>query len=127
MKFIFGIILFYTIQPLVASDFNHYVTIQEKEESKFLHQTVRKYGDITRFEVIIGDKDISNAPFDTPVTRKLRLFLNCERKEFSVVLTTLFDRNGMKMKSLVAPPGTETYVKPSNKIETKWMERACVS
>ena len=125
MRFIFGIILFYTIQPLVASDFNHYITIQEKEESKFLHQTVRKYGDITRFEVIIGDKDISNAPFDTPVTRKLRLFLNCERKEFSVVLTTLFDRNGMKMKSLVAPPGTETYVKPSNEIETKWMERAC--
>ncbi len=48
------------------------------------------------------------------------------RKEFSVVLTTLFDRNGMKMKSLVAPPGTETYVKSSNEIETKWMERACV-
>ena len=61
------------------------------------------------------------------MTRKLRLFLNCDKKEFSVVLTTLFDRNGMKMKSLVAPPGTETYVKPSNKIETKWMERACVS
>ena len=68
MKFIFGIILFYTIQPLVASDFNHYITIQEKEESKFLHQTVRKYGDITRFEVIIGDKYISNAPFQKTET-----------------------------------------------------------
>jgi len=125
MRFIFAMLL-YTVQPLVASDFNHYVTIQEKEESKFLHQTVREQGNITRFEVIIGDKDISDASFDTPVTRKLRLFLNCERKEFSVVLTTLFDRNGMKMKSLVAPPGTETYVKSSNEIETKWMERACV-
>ena len=126
MRFIFAMLL-YTVQPLVASDFNHYVTIQEKEESKFLHQTVREQGNITRFEVIIGDKDISNAPFDTPVTRKLRLFLNCERKEFSVVLTTLFDRNGMKIKSLVAPPGTETYVKPSNEIEHKWVETACVS
>ena len=125
MRFIFAMLL-YTVQPLVASDFNHYVTIQEKEESKFLHQTVREQGNITRFEVIIGDKDISDASFDTPVTRKLRLFLNCERKEFSVVLTTLFDRNGMKIKSLVAPPGTETYVKSSNEIETKWMERACV-
>ena len=59
MRFIFGILLLYTIQPLMASDFNNYIIIQEKETSKFLHQTVRRYGDITRFEVIIGDKDIS--------------------------------------------------------------------
>ena len=127
MRFIFGILLLYTIQPLMASDFNNYVIIQEKETSKFLHQTVRRYGDITRFEVIIGDKDISKSAPDTPVTRKLRIFLNCQTKEFSLVLTTLFDINGMKMKSFVAPPGTETYVKPSTKIENDWVESICFS
>ena len=87
IKLIFiGNIVFFN--NVVANDLIEFSSIKQGEDSKFLHPSVRKYGDRVRFEVLIGIVNIDNMQSDIPVTRKLRFLTDCENKKFALMMST---------------------------------------
>ena len=124
IKLIFiGNIVFFN--NVIGNDLIEFSSIKQGEDSKFLHPSVRKYGDRVRFEVLIGIVNIDNIQSDIPVTRKLRFLTDCENKKFALLMVSRFDINGRLLKSMITPPGTEEYIEPMFSYQEEWINNTC--
>lgn len=103
-----------------------FAVVEQGEKVSFDSQSVRKLGELTRFEISIRARKADERPAGSAALRQVRYVAKCAAGEMALASVFLIDDNGRVLKNMVVPPGGGDYEKPAaGSQEAAWIAKAC--